>query len=635
MRALDEYRADIDGLRALAVLSVVLHHLSANLVPGGFVGVDVFFVISGYLISLHLVESMREKTFTFSGFYQRRINRIVPALFVVVLLSCVAGLIILSPSALTALARSAVFSMLGLSNIHFWIDYGNYFGGNAAEAPLLHTWSLGVEEQFYFLWPIFIYLIVKIKWRLEVLSLLVCLGVWVSSYGVNHFISASYYLLPTRFFELALGGALAVWLLEGGRVSANWGGPARALGLGLIVFSLIHLNKEAPFPGYNALIPCVGAALIIAAGTAEGGIYFGLKHPVVVFFGLISYSLYLWHWPIIAFMHFLELTEPAYYLLAFIAATLFAWLSWKYVEKPFRRSGIKLNFGRTFAARLVFPAAIIFGFFMVCVTSHGLAFRYDDKVYRYEQMMSQHPNEIRAGCHVPTQLYKTLPDPQRCVLGDKKANVDGMVIGDSFANHFTGMIDILARASHLSVMDYTMDGCPPILDYSGGRLPAAYVRYCQERNKFSFDYIASHHFSFVILAASWPEGEEAKERILKTIEKARSISPRVVLIVNNPGTSDPDCPVKSIMWPGRNLDCSIKQPKVSELWTEIHEKYPDVYVIDPTPVFCQDHKCNSVVDDVVMYRDMGHLNDVGSRYLGTLLLKRGVTLVAPQQATVH
>ena len=239
-----KYRSDIDGLRAVAVIAVLLHHLKASLLPGGYVGVDIFFVISGFLITSQVFSEVKRNAFSLKGFYQRRINRIVPALAAVLLATVIAGAFILSPVDLVRLNVSALLSLLGVSNIYIWVKYGNYFAADASEAPLLHTWSLGIEEQFYVIWPLFIVLLYRLapRYVLPVLAIGVVLAVGVSEYATGVFATAAYYLLPTRFFELMLGGLLAIYL-HSPRVIGKRAAHGYALaGYLLIGFSLFALN---------------------------------------------------------------------------------------------------------------------------------------------------------------------------------------------------------------------------------------------------------------------------------------------------------------------------------------------------------------------------------------------------------
>ncbi|MDQ0606614.1 peptidoglycan/LPS O-acetylase OafA/YrhL [Variovorax sp. W1I1] len=292
-----QYRPDIDGLRAIAVISVFINHLSASVLPGGFIGVDIFFVISGFLITSQIRKEICEDNFSIKQFYKRRINRIAPVLMLVLVVSLLVGVVLLSPSDLVRLGKSSIYSMIGLSNVFFWREYGSYFAGNAAEAPLLHTWSLGVEEQFYLIWPLLTLLLFKLSRRyvLAIFGILTIAAIAVSQMGVNIAASAAYYLLPTRFFELMIGGVLALLIVHVQPTTKLQSQISLVAGFVLIIGSLALIGKSSPFPGIMAIWPCAGAALLIWAGSGRfTSSRFLLSRPMV-FIGLISYSLYLWH----------------------------------------------------------------------------------------------------------------------------------------------------------------------------------------------------------------------------------------------------------------------------------------------------------------------------------------------------
>jgi len=235
----------LDGLRAVAVLSVLLQHLNCSIFPGGFVGVDIFFVLSGYLITSQVYKEACDGTFSLKQFYKRRINRILPALLTVATATVAVGAIVVSPGDLVRLAKSAISATIGLSNGFFWSTYGNYFNANAAEAPLLHTWSLGVEEQFYVIWPLLILLLLKLNKRywLASFAILTAGAIAVSQIGTSFVASASYYLLPTRFFELMIGGMLALILSHKQLESRYYSSLCSVLGFALIAGSILCFNK--------------------------------------------------------------------------------------------------------------------------------------------------------------------------------------------------------------------------------------------------------------------------------------------------------------------------------------------------------------------------------------------------------
>ncbi|MET0290832.1 MAG: acyltransferase family protein [Steroidobacteraceae bacterium] len=336
------YRREIDGLRALAVVPVVLFHAGFELFSGGFVGVDVFFVISGYLITTILVNERRSGRFTLVGFYERRARRILPALFLIMALCLPAAWLWLLPADMLGFSQSLVGVVTFASNVLFWLT-NRYFDTAADFKPLLHTWSLGVEEQFYVAFPVLLVLLTRASRRglwwvvasIAVVSL--CLAQWASIHKPD----AAFYLLPTRAWELMVGSLLALHLLEGQRPFEHR--PAfqefgAALGFALIVYSIFAFDATTPLPGLPALVPTVGAALIIwcANGSTFVGRVLGL--PLFVGIGLISYSAYLWHQPMLAFARHAADGTPSPLLMGALAVLTIplAWLTWRYVELPFR-----------------------------------------------------------------------------------------------------------------------------------------------------------------------------------------------------------------------------------------------------------------------------------------------------------
>ncbi|EJM58786.1 putative acyltransferase [Pseudomonas sp. GM48] len=622
-----KYRSDIDGLRAVAVIAVLLHHLKAGLLPGGFVGVDIFFVISGFLITSQVFSEVKRNTFSLKGFYQRRINRIVPALATVLLATVIAGTFILSPVDLIRLNVSALLSLLGASNIYIWVKYGNYFAADASEAPLLHTWSLGIEEQFYVIWPLFIVLLYRLapRYVLPILAIGVVLAVGFSEYATGVFATAAYYLLPTRFFELMLGGLLGIYLHQPrviGKLTAH--GYALA-GYLLIGFSLFALNPDSTFPGINALIPCLGAALLILAGSGDCHSRLLTSRPMV-FIGLISYSLYLWHWPLIAFLNYVEIPIDLPVGVMLIATSiLLSWLSWRYVEVPFRRNGASLRFARVFTRRFALPAlglAVLAG---LSLQFNGFPQRFNPGVAALEAMTLSKPAEVRSGCHVPNALYKTEPN-DHCRLGATKEELDGILIGDSFANHFTGMVDILAKPNNIMLMDYTMDSCPPILGFTA-EMPAVYAAHCAKRNERVFSLIEQNKYRYVVLAAIWPKDAQARVLVEASIQRVVENSGQVIVILNNQHIEKAaSCPIRRLMF-GTKRKCSVAQSALAPYWADVRARFPQIRFIDPNQVICPAGVCSPVIEGQLLYLDDSHLNEVGSRFIGRTLLDRGFSLL--------
>ena len=335
--ATDKYRPDIDGLRAFAVLSVVLYHAFPQVVRGGFVGVDIFFVISGFLISSILFTEMTEGRFSFTVFYGRRIRRIFPALAVCLAAVLAYGFVVLTPPELAQLGKHVFFGAGFLSNIVLWSESG-YFDSAATYKPLLHLWSLGIEEQFYILWPALLWVVFRLKAKVgRLLAVL-----FLASFAINVAlsitdISADFYLPVSRFWELLAGAGLA-WRRQI-VLSPNVRSWISFAGLAALLTSAALFTAEMRFPGWLALLPVAGAAAVILAGPEAAVNRIVFSNRAVVFVGLISYPLYLWHWPLISYAYVIRLGKAPTPLMAtaLVAASfLLAWATYRFIEYPVR-----------------------------------------------------------------------------------------------------------------------------------------------------------------------------------------------------------------------------------------------------------------------------------------------------------
>lgn len=614
------YRPDIDGLRAVAVLAVVFHHFAPGVMPGGFIGVDVFFVISGFLITRQLLNRDLDEGLKLGDFYRRRIHRIFPALWVVVMVSLLVGAVVMTPADWVMVARSAISAVFGWSNIFFWREYGNYFAGNVAEAPLLHTWSLGVEEQFYMLWPVMLWLALKLpkRWVDVLLIVVISIAVIFSEWAVGRFASASYYLLPTRFFELMVGCGVAwmawrQWVTNIKKIEATIIG---VFGFALLALSLMWLNPLSIFPGWRALLPCLATAFLLIAGIREYSGRKFLTHPWVVHLGLISYSLYLWHWPIVAWAHYKGIELSPFLLLCAVSVSLvLAELSWRWVELPWRKLGHSSNLRKTF---FVYTAPAVIVFITVSwgvIHLQGLPSRFDERVAKFEMALMQRPEQLRAGCHVPSALYAQLPDPSNCLLGNVVESPVGVLWGDSYANHFSGMVDVMARQQGVSLMDYTMDACPPLLNYRpvGNDL---YAKRCVERNAQIFNFLRSSNLTRVVLAANWPTDEEAGIRFGETLEQLLGMGLRVTVIHRNQFMpKGPGCAVREAMQ-GKTGGCATPEDLQPRYLSDMSSMFKGVVELKPNQLICTGGSCDVLRNGILLYRDGGHLNDLGSRELG-------------------
>jgi len=351
-----KYRAEIDGLRALAVLPVIFFHAGFSWFSGGFVGVDIFFVISGYLITTIIITEILNDKFSLVNFYERRARRILPALFFVMLFCLPFAWFILTPSDLINFGQSLVAVSTFLSNFFFWIDSG-YFSTDAELKPLLHTWSLAVEEQYYIIFPIFLI----IAWRYGIKFILFLLffsflaSLFIANYGAYRAPNATFFLLPTRGWELILGVFAAIYL-QYNEYSKSFlvNQLLSILGLLMVFFSIIYFDHSTPFPSFYALIPTVGTCLLILFCVSGTVVYKILSSKLFVGIGLISYSAYLWHQPLLAFSRHYFSQEISSFILIFLCllSLFMAYVSWKWIESPFRNKTI-FNKNQIFSFSLV------------------------------------------------------------------------------------------------------------------------------------------------------------------------------------------------------------------------------------------------------------------------------------------
>ena len=456
MRGPVQYRPDIDGLRSVAVVPVVLFHAGVSGFPGGYVGVDVFFVISGYLITSILMRDISDKNLSIIKFYERRARRILPALFVMLAAVLLFGWVLFPPGIFVDTAESAVATVAFSSNIYFWNSLG-YFSRGAEYHSLLHTWSLAVEEHFYLIWPIM--LVVIARQRRLVCLLLVALIFAVSLAAsvvlTPRYPVTSFYLLPTRAWELMTGALLALGAVPA--IRGRLAELAALAGIAMIAGAVVLYDVTTPFPGIAAVVPCLGAALVIATG-AHTGVGRVLSWAPFVLVGQISYSLYLWHWPPLVFLRVaggsLEI-DPVATAGAIAFACVVAWLSWRFVERPFRDR-------RRFGRRAIFAlsgasAAALVALAMGIYVSGGVPSRFDAQVVA---MMREAESEAdgRYFCS------ERMPSDGLCHLGNVDSAPSVLWWGDSHAGAAIAGIDHALVAVDKAGAAAIHYGCVPLID---------------------------------------------------------------------------------------------------------------------------------------------------------------------------
>jgi peptidoglycan/LPS O-acetylase OafA/YrhL len=625
-----KHRPDIDGLRAIAVIPVVLFHAGVPAMSGGYVGVDVFFVISGYLISKLIKEEVEAGNFSIIRFYDRRIRRILPALVFAVALTWACAYILFLPSHFADFAKSVVSVSLFSSNVYFWKASG-YFQADAQLRPLLHTWSLGVEEQFYIIMPIAAIVTARIlrsKWLL-VFGLAALASFALSIFAMNVAPTANFFLLPTRAWELLLGGLLA--MAPPVRIDARPMREALAtLGLALIVGAVLLYNSGTPFPGYTALAPSLGAGLVIFAGgcgpTLVGSLL-SLRPMQAV--GLISYSVYLVHWPIAVFVRYQTLREPdPLTILAIVLASLvLGAFSWRYIEQPFRKRG-----GPAMPMRAVMAggAALVA---MACIGMGSLST--GPLQTASPQIALLQSNEIswrNGSCFFEDggAGYAAWRADQ-CAL--TQSNLDPVMIwGDSFAAHYAPGIVSNAASIPSKVYLYATAGCPPVLSYFSYARPK-----CQEFNRQALRHIEKLGIRRVILAARWVDLQaRGLDGIRTTLDALKQLGVDVTIIGQSPMF------ITDIAVIGARLDGATTTRADRDVWESVVDQRLNTRLrgltlgaqfIDPTPYLCPGGLCEFREDGAYLYFDYGHFSTLGSSLAVRRYLMPSVTTVGGEGPT--
>jgi peptidoglycan/LPS O-acetylase OafA/YrhL len=565
-----QYRPDVDGLRALSILFVVIFHAFPNLIVGGFLGVDIFFVISGFLISTIIFKGLSNHSFQFKEFYARRARRIFPALGMVLFFCYLVGWFSLLGEEFKQLSKHITGGVFFISNIQFWREVG-YFDTLAETKPLLHLWSLGIEEQFYIFWPLFLWFAHKRGLNL----FRIALGLALASFLLNLWMvqidpTAAFYSPYTRFWEL-LSGAVLAWHTmhhpailvslqkkcehHSGSIarfiksisSESFSNLQSIIGFSLIVVSCFIVRKHFQFPGAWALFPVMGAVLIIAAGPTAWLNRIFLSNKLMVWLGLISFPLYLWHWPLLAFPRIIEGQVPSVMvrLIAVALAILLGWLTYVFVEKRVRF----YEEGKIKTRTLIFLMLGVAVLAFVAYKRDGQGFSTEAQRAAYAQF------KWKLDHQGPACKEKYLGD-QYCNITDINQAPTAAIIGDSHANHFFLGLSEFYRERGGNLLNLGAGACPPFFGIDRARHPVFGDLKCYDRTQPMFDlilksdsiktvYIAFHHNTYfdggVPLIDRWSSinskdnVEVSTQALLRTIEKIQAHQKQVVLIYDMPG----------------------------------------------------------------------------------------------------
>jgi peptidoglycan/LPS O-acetylase OafA/YrhL len=613
------YRADIDGLRAIAVIPVLLYHVGVPGFSGGFVGVDIFFVISGYLICGMIDADIRKGSFSLANFYKRRILRILPALFVMLLATSVFAAVYCLPVELVDYARSLASAVASVSNVYFAQTAG-YFDAPAETKPLLHTWSLGVEEQFYFAAPLLMLLVHRfLPKRAGLLFAFIAVVSFAGALAMSaRNPTFAFYLTPFRAWELALGALLSAEFLPVPE-SALWRNASGASGLLLLLGVIGFGSPSVPLLAMTGLA-AVGTTLVIASServVSVAGRLLSLRP--FVFVGLISYSLYLWHWPLTVFQRtdaiFLTRSSASAKLILIALSTGIAYLSWKLVETPFRTLAKGTSKAAIFGVTSAMMASTV-GLCGMVILLSGAPFRFPKRVVEIGSFLAYDSSAaFRTGrCFLSTSRQRL--DAETCLKPDP-ARPNYLLVGDSHAAHLWSGLSL--AMPEINIMQATASLCRPAIT-AGSRYDTPV---CRAMMEFVFsDFLVHNKVDGVLLAASWKDEDLPVLSATLQILKSRGIDVKVLGPIVEYDAALPRLLVDGILHDTPSIARAKRTPGIRErdlamkrMAADAGATYLSVY-----DAVCRDDRCDELVQgNIPMQFDAGHLTAEGAIEVGRRL----------------
>ncbi|TFL14232.1 acyltransferase [Pusillimonas caeni] len=621
-----EYRADIDGLRTVAVLSVLLFHIDFSWVPGGYTGVDIFFVISGFLITRIIGREIERGKFSLRWFYVRRIRRILPVFYTVTVVTMLVGAVLLLPKDFHALLSSVRHAALFAANIYFSRDKG-YFDISADEKPMLHVWSLSIEEQYYFIWPLLLLLLYAVghfifrqRRRLsQPATLVLTLALIVMGFAyaqtaliANPGAAGLYFVLQTRFGELMIGSFVALIPLYRNRVALR----ALAYAGGILIFlGMATLSKDSLFPGLNALYPCLGAAFLIYSGQERGGLtllHKALGMPAMAFIGLLSYSLYLWHWPILAYMRYVygSYALPWHWVLQAIVLTfLLAFLSYWYIER--KTKAASLSFRSAFFGAFLTPALLIIA------ATYGL--QQVRPIATLDMELRNYGTDV---CHGRFD--------KQCVRGDRSKSPTVLMTGDSHAAMLNSFIDVVGRYEGWSANVLTGSSCSPVFDFDETVLRSWAHKPCNDLK----DLVAKSYgdYEAVFIASLWAfqlgmlEARADGDYLSKLELTLRKMAQKVPVYVFSDPPRLPVHPLRQLHFAELGLSVerqsSNEYARANALVKQLVERIPNAHWVDLSPALAGFEHMSTFAGKPTHF-DEHHLNVYGATVLGELFIQSG------------
>lgn len=650
-----EYRPDIDGLRAIAVLLVLIYHAGFSFMPSGFIGVDIFFVISGFLTTSIILRAMDKGSFTFSGFYTRRIWRLQPAVIALMVATMAVAAVFYLPDDFVSFLKSDKNVAQFTSNQFFAKETTAYAAPDAANFLMLHTWSLAIEWQWYLVLPLGLWLLNRYlsPTKLKAVVLCLTLGAMVLAlYLTNKTPEKSYFYFSARIFELLIGSCAMLLGSTKVRLNAVASSILGVVSLAVIAYCATRSNILHGFPNYHAILVCLATAALLYRGVGESVSSKVLSFPPLVFVGTISYSLYLWHWPILATLSYLGISLTPEWKVAYFAATfVIAFLSYVLIENRFRKS--KAGFIKTLVMLLLVP--------VVCMSVlYSASKKHDGWPERFGTGPTAVLSKLKA-VEAPNREHCLAgvndgSDP-RCVMGAPQAEPQALLIGDSFSNQQWGFVDTLAKDANISVLAQAFPACltlPKIYLYNWGNRKDLYTD-CHDASKQYYDLIAKNQYKYVMLGLAWEsyasDGIVTKLDDPRTVELSHQrfeVAIRDALDAIKQSGATPvflkapfsmpvgvnDClyravKLRGLIGNGEEVSkCSFapwtpnEDPWLTKVFTDLKSKYPNLIIIDPKKAQCTDSTCMTAIEGVPVYRDIGHITDYASYKFGEMYLKK-------------
>lgn len=647
-----KYRADVDGLRAVAVILVLLFHFDKNIVPSGFIGVDIFFVISGFLISYIIKTALEKGNFSLTDFYNRRLWRLQPLylmLLIVVLL--ISGAFYL-PSDFLDITNSEKYASAFISNKYFARATTSYAAQDALFLPLLHTWSLAIEWQWYLFLPFALYGLHKFNRKEKINHFYIVVVITILAFLIAmHYQKdqpRNYYFFTARIFEFMLG-VCAAYFPRKFKLHPIINHIISLIALGSIFWIAFQDDVILGYPNYQTLYVCLAAALIIYTGQQGSVIEKILAFKPIVIIGLLSYSLYLWHWPLFAVARYVGVFDTATQKGLILALTvLLSVSSYLLIEKTFRRK--RLAFKYSITLLLIVPILITLSLNALNEKYQGLGVRLGQNYVNLEHKLQQFEYVNRSKC----MNFEAINPDEICHIGEITSKKKAFLLGDSHANHFWGFIDILARDAHLDVYAQATSSCitlPNIYLYDWSNHKDAVYQRCYDHTVKYYQMIKQGHFDYVIFGQVWNNYasnhiinkvgdkrtlDDSRTRVEKAMREALDMviatgaKPVIIKSINAMPSGFMTCFYENAKLRKDFADnnCNPKNYKsednswFNQLFAKLEIDYPTLIVIDPKDVQCNKNSCLTDIDGVPVYRDVGHITDYASVLFGQMYIER-------------